>query len=351
VGVAHSLDNRTTLRLGAGVFRDWFAVETRAEALRLDGFHAVEVAVANPGFPELPGLVDAGARTLNRYLPVTGLGLPRIERLSSGLERSFGDARLRADYSFERGRNAIRTVNRNAPQGADGRPQPNAGNQLELVSLGSARRHTVNVSGSYLKPGARLSGFAGYLFTDSRNDGEPTSIPTSVLGIPGEWGPAPNDVRHRLVGFGRARLLKGVTLSAMFRLESGAPYEVTTGFDDNGDGIVTDRPAGLPHNAARGDTRLSSDVRLSWSRGFGATRQPSGPVAQIVRMGDGEMPGELPGADANRRFQVSIYAQAFNAANHTNVRAYSGVLTSPFFGQALLAEPGRRIELGASLGF
>jgi hypothetical protein len=137
----------------------------------------------------------------------------------------------------------------------------------------------------------------------------------------------------------------------MLRLESGAPYNVTTGFDDNGDQIVNDRPLGVGRNAARGATRLSLDLRLSWSRGFGPERQPNGPTAHIVRMGDGEMPGDAPASDANRRFQFSLYAQAFNATNHTNPRAYSGVLTSPFFGQPLAAEPGRRLELGASLGF
>jgi hypothetical protein len=70
-----------------------------------------------------------------------------------------------------------------------------------------------------------------------------------------------------------------------------------------------------------------------------------------VRIGDSQGPPDLPGPDANRRFQVVVYAQAFNTTNHTNPRAYSGVRTSPFFGQPLTAEPGRRIELGASVGF
>ena len=48
---------------------------------------------------------------------------------------------------------------------------------------------------------------------------------------------------------------------------------------------------------------------------------------------------------------MAVYAQAFNATNHTDPRTYSGVRTSPFFGQPLSAEPGRRIELGASVGF
>jgi hypothetical protein len=42
---------------------------------------------------------------------------------------------------------------------------------------------------------------------------------------------------------------------------------------------------------------------------------------------------------------------AQNLFNHTNATGYSGVMTSPFFGQPTAALPGRRIELGARMGF
>jgi hypothetical protein len=259
------------------------------------------------------------------------------------VERTQGEGlRTRFDVSLERGRLGLRTLNHR---------DPTAGNVFELVSEGRSRRFTLNANGGYMKPGARASLLLGYLLTDSKNDGDVLSVPTTPLGIAAEWGSAPNDIRHRVFGFARARVGKGFSASTMGRFESGAPYNVTTGFDDNGDQVVNDRPAGTRRNAARGAARVSIDVRLSWSRGFGPERAPRGPQAHIVRMGDGEMPGDAPGPDANRRFQLSVYAQAFNATNHTNARAYSGVLTSPFFGQPLLAEPGRRIELGASVGF
>jgi len=37
--------------------------------------------------------------------------------------------------------------------------------------------------------------------------------------------------------------------------------------------------------------------------------------------------------------------------NHTNALNFSGVLTSPFFGQATSAAPPRRVEIGARLSF
>jgi hypothetical protein len=63
------------------------------------------------------------------------------------------------------------------------------------------------------------------------------------------------------------------------------------------------------------------------------------------------MPADAPGPDGDRRYRVSVYAQAFNATNHTNASRYAGVVTSPWFGRPLEADPGRRVELGASVSF
>jgi hypothetical protein len=351
LGFVYGLDRRTTLRFGAGTFNDWFGATQRAEVRRRDGQHAVEAAFPNPSYSEPPIAGGVGGATASRYLPVTALEQPTIQRASLGFERNLSATlRFHVDVSLERGRHALRSVDRNAPRGGV-RPDPDRGNELEVVSAGRSRRRLLRVDGGYMKPGARASGMVGYMYTDARDDGDFSSVPSTAAGLRGEWGAAADDVRHRVFGFARARLLKGVSLSGMLRIESGSPYEVTTGFDDNGDSIVNDRPQGLARSAGRGATRVNLDLRLSWSRGFGPPRSPSGPTTHVVRIGDGEGPPDLPGPEANRRFQLSLYAQAFNATNHTNTRAYSGVLTSPFYGQALAAEPGRRIELGMSVSF
>jgi hypothetical protein len=57
------------------------------------------------------------------------------------------------------------------------------------------------------------------------------------------------------------------------------------------------------------------------------------------------------GGAENKRFRIELFAQAQNLFNHTNPTGYSGVMTSPFFGQPTAALPGRRIELGARIGF
>ena len=49
----------------------------------------------------------------------------------------------------------------------------------------------------------------------------------------------------------------------MWQYSSGAPYNITTGNDDNRDLAITDRPAGVGYNSARGDTNTQLDLRTS----------------------------------------------------------------------------------------
>ncbi|HVQ39157.1 MAG TPA: hypothetical protein VMS31_16580 [Pyrinomonadaceae bacterium] len=56
----------------------------------------------------------------------------------------------------------------------------------------------------------------------------------------------------------------------------------------------------------------------------------------------------MPGT---RRFRLELYAQAFNLFNHTNLGGFSGVQTSPFFGQATSAQLPRRLEVGTRFNF
>jgi len=43
--------------------------------------------------------------------------------------------------------------------------------------------------------------------------------------------------------------------------------------------------------------------------------------------------------------------QAYNVFNHVNRVSFAGVETSPFFGMATAAQPGRRMESGMKFSF
>jgi hypothetical protein len=156
------------------------------------------------------------------------------------------------------------------------------------------------------------------------------------------------------MGFANIGLPRRFTLGTSFRIQSALPYNITTGHDDNGDTISNDRPVGVTRNTGRGSTLIDVSARLAWKIGFGgpATAGTGGPQIRIVRAGaDTNVLGDMMTGDSAKRYSVELYAQAFNVLNHTNALNFSGVETSPFFGQATSAAPPRRIELGARFSF
>jgi hypothetical protein len=48
---------------------------------------------------------------------------------------------------------------------------------------------------------------------------------------------------------------------------------------------------------------------------------------------------------------ATISVNSFNALNHPNDVTYIGVVGSPFFGQAVTAQPPRRMQLSLELKF
>jgi hypothetical protein len=62
------------------------------------------------------------------------------------------------------------------------------------------------------------------------------------------------------------------------------------------------------------------------------------------------MGGFSGGAD-DKRWRFELFLAGTNIFNNTNLLGYSGVMTSPFFGQATSAGAPRRLEVGARFGF
>jgi hypothetical protein len=193
-----------------------------------------------------------------------------------------------------------------------------------------------------------------YLLLKNTNEADsPFSLPENNFNLRAERGPAANDFRHLLSGFISKRLPAGFSISTIFQATSALPYNITTGFDNNGDTIINDRPGNLGRNSARGAARWEIGSRLSWGIDFGPPQQATaGPQIRMVRIGggDGAAPPSLPGMAA-KKYRLEFYAQAFNLLNHANLGTFSGVMTSPFFGEATSAQPPRRFEVGTRFNF
>jgi hypothetical protein len=145
------------------------------------------------------------------------------------------------------------------------------------------------------------------------------AFPANNYDLSGEWSRADFDQRHRLSLLGTVTPGKYFKLGVALSLYSGQPYNETTGRDDNHDGLANDRPPGVPRNSLQGPGYADLDLR--WSRDFflAAAKKDKGPT-------------------------VTLGFDAFNVLNHVNYVTYIGVLSSPFFGKPVIAQPPRRLQ-------
>jgi hypothetical protein len=349
-------DGSITLRGGAGIFFDWFGSQTFEQTLRVDGLRQRDLVVTNPGYPD--PFSGGTQRTLapSRIQSDPNLEMPYVVQASLGVEtRPFNLVRLMTNYQFQRGIHQLRGRNLNSPIPGVGRPDPTAGNITDIEASGFSSTHRLSVN---VGPAKFVNGFfwsANYLLMKNSNDGDsPFSFPVNNFDRRAEWGPSAGDLRQLFSAFVSRKLVRGFAASSIIQATSALPYNVTTGFDGNGDTIINDRPAGVGRNSARGAGRWEIGGRLSWGKDFGPEQQAAAGVPQIrmVRMGsgDGAAAPSLPGS-STRRFRLELYAQVFNLLNHTNLGGFSGVQTSPFFGRATSAQGPRRMELGMRFNF
>jgi hypothetical protein len=126
-----------------------------------------------------------------------------------------------------------------------------------------------------------------------------------------------------------------------FNWNSGEPYSVVTGRDDNKDTNTTDRPAGIRRNSLTGPSFFEVDLNLSKT------------ITLIPEIsGDANSPVAGGGYFGRRSgIRMTISAEAENVLNKVNYDRISGVLTSPFFGQPTRARNGRQISLSARFNF
>jgi hypothetical protein len=347
---------RTTIRGGWGWFDDWLGTGVYQQSLQVDGYRQRELNILNPSYPD-PGTGGTTPPT-NRYLISDGLILPGSMSFNAGIDQQVtGSLRVNGSYTYRRGRDLQRGLDLNAPV-AGVRPDPEFANVIEVVPDAASHAHSLNVGATMILINWHRTLFAAnYTYTRSEtNTTGAYSLPASGNDISREWGPSAP--RHRFGAQFSTEIVRALGVSVSARTQSGAPYNVTTGYDDNGDGVFNDRPAGIGRNSAVTAGQWDIGARLSYAIGFGPQRQAgggSGGTQVMVAIGGpgGGMPSggiSVSGADS-RRFRLEFYASAQNVTNHSNYTGYSGVMTSPFFGQPTTVLNPRKIELGARFGF
>jgi outer membrane receptor protein involved in Fe transport len=165
-------------------------------------------------------------------------------------------------------------------------------------------------------------------------------VPQDSDNLLAEKGPSLRDARHRLVVSGIVGLPFGLQASAISAYQSGRPYNITTGTDDNADGHLKDRPAGTGRNAGRAAATFVTDVRLSRPIKIGKE-------AQLLPTLD------LFNVFNRANFDPESYIGALNAGCSDGPPA-CGTLTRPgsAFGQPTdVGSPPRQLQLGLRLVF
>ena len=326
----------TTVTAGIGVFNDWYSPDVFEQTLQLDGTRQRDLIVRDPAFPDPFG--DEGAIELPPPSIIRedgSIDLQTSQRISLGVEHRYSPAiRLQVNVFAQLTGDRLRSYNANAP--VDGvRLDPAYNRVTAILSNGRARSAGFDANVRVSSGGGRTSGLLRYRYGQAWNDADgPLSLPADSRDLDAEWGPSSGDVRHRLYGFVRTRFPHGVSANLWADAQSGAPYTVRTGFDDNRDTIFNDRPAGVGRNTERGTWQRTVNIRLSWQPGAGASTDRRGGR------------GQGGGGGGGKRRGVEIYAQVWNLLNETNFTRFAGVLTSPFYGSATSAAPARRFDFG-----
>lgn len=343
-----------TIRGGYGLFNDWYDADDYAQVLRVNGVTQTDEVIRFPGYPDPAGGEIGIPLPPSKIVEARGLAMPFVHQASVGVERTFFQAlRIQTTYLMQRGRDQFRSVNINAP--LDGvRPDPTLGNVTQLQSDGrlDLDRFTVNVN--YGIPQKRFFVGGNYQLSriDNFTDGVFT-LPADNYDLGAEWGPSSRDARHRFFAMMNMGLPKAMRLSIFMHGQSATPYNITTGFDLNGDTLITDRPAGVTRNTARGAASWNVNVRLGKTFSFGPPAQPTDGMPRFRggRGPGGGGPMMMMNEGGDNRFKMEFYVQAFNALNRANLQGFVGNLRSDFYGQATSAQAARRIEVGINFGF
>ncbi len=350
---------QTTLRASWGIFYDWLPLNTYEQALRIDGLRQQEIDVNNPPYPDPLGLT-ATASPVNRYLLGNYVQLAQSTRVSVGIDRRLASwLQSSATYAHTRGGNLLRGLNQNAPV-AGVRPDARFGNVVEVVADAQSRQNQLQVNltanqGALFPQGRnaprisvkRITVFLNYTLASLRNNTE-GAFSLAPLGDQAfEWGPANNDLRHRLNVSLNNQIVKNLNVGINVNVSSGSPYTIRTGRDDNGDLVFNDRPAGIERNSERGASHLTLNANLGYGFTFGP---PVGGPAGIGVIMTGGAP-TVQSFEQGQRFRIQFFVNAQNLTNRANYTGYSGTLTSPFYGRATSVAMTRRVDTGINFSF
>src|SRR5205085_4922600 len=106
--------------------------------------------------------------------------------------------------------------------------------------------------------------FVNYTYSTNYNDTDgPFSLPANNYDLRSEWGRSPDNQKHHFQTGINGRLPGNLFVNTQFRVYSGRPYNITTGYDNFNDGVTNARPDGVARNSAEGPGLFDSSINIS----------------------------------------------------------------------------------------
>jgi hypothetical protein len=317
------------IRGGAGVFYDRTGPSPIGDLRLFNGVNLLRFIVNNPVIqnPANPTPPPINVPTSVVVLDPKA-GIPYSVNYSVGVERQVTEkSTVSATFVGSRNIDAFRSIDANAPPPPNysSPPNPNLGQVREMQSEGYQKSAALELTFRG-KPSKWFSGQAQYTFGKTYNNTSGiTYFPGNSYDPAGDWARSDNDRRHKFELLGSSQPTRYFTAGAALSVYSGKPVNVTTGADNNQDGVVNDRPPGVLRNTMPGPAMIELDLNLAHDFVLSKSRQEA------------------------RTLTVAL--NSFNVLNHPNDVTYIGIITSPFFGHAVAALPPRRMQLDVQFKF
>jgi Carboxypeptidase regulatory-like domain len=316
---------KIVIRGGAGVFYDRTGPRPISDLLHYDGVTLLRFIPVAPIYPETPASLADVPTSVVVLDP--RLHIPYTIQYSIGVERQMtAKTTLSATYVGSHGISLFRSIDANAPlPGTVLRPDSNLGQERQIQSSGYQKSNALELIFRG-KLSRFFNGQVQYTLSKTYNNTSGiTYFPGSSFDPSADWARSDNDRRHKFDLLGSMRPMKWFGVGAALSLYSGKPVNVTTGSDDNHDGIVNDRPNELSRNTLHGPGFINLDLNMSHDFVLSKKHKEARTLA--------------------------VTLNSFNVLNHQNDVTFVGVITSPFFGRPVAALPPRRMQLNLEYKF
>ena len=237
------------------------------------------------------------------------------------------------------------------------------GNSLSKSINLNFRSNNRNYFGGRLNLGGNVSYNYSWAYDDNS--------PVNQYDIAADWGLS--NRQHRINSSVQMNLFpnykwKNLRLQFTPTWNSGRPYSITLGRDENRDSSSNDRPAGIARNTETGPSQFNINMTVGktfYLRSASTAPRPANNYAEPQGGGGfggggfggggggfgGGGGGGNRGNQGSAGTQMTLSANITNVLNTTQYSNYSGVLTSSFFGRPSSSSGERRITVALSFRY